>query len=116
MKELDFSENKVGRPSAKAKDLLALEDCISTPDKREALLFAIKRHAQTKTDIENKQRFLREDIKSDAEVFGLSAGKFSALVKDYLNDDLDELIQIRTAEVDVLTVISEAKDGDQEDE
>lgn len=112
MSELDFSENKVGRPSAKAKDLLALEDCISTPDKREALLFEITRHAKTKEGIETKQAILREDIKSSAESFGLSAGKFNALIKDYLSDDLDELIQIRTAEVDVLTVISEASESE----
>ena len=93
----------------KSKDLIALEECIATPENREALLFEIKRHAKTKLDLDNRSKTLSEDIKSSAEVFGIKSSKLSNMIKDYLSGNLDEIIQLRNAEVDILEVIKDMK-------
>lgn len=103
----EFQRGKAGRPSAKEKDTQAMDDILTTKEKREALVFQIKRLAK---DIElQKQRAegLREDIKASAENLGLSVAKFKSLISDYDSGNLTDIIQEKTSYVDVLEVVKE---------
>ena len=103
----DFQRGKAGRPSAKEKDTQAMDDILVSKEKREALVFQIKRLAK---DIElQKQRAegLREDIKASAENLGLSVAKFKSLISDYDSGNLTDIIQEKTSYVDVLEVVKE---------
>lgn len=119
----EFQRGKAGRPSAKEKDTQAMDDLLTSKEKREALVFQIKRLAK---DIElQKQRAegLREDIKASAENLGLSVAKFKSLISDYDSGNLTDIIQEKTSYVDVLEVVKEitekesaSKTSDDEDE
>lgn len=103
----EFQRGKAGRPSAKEKDTQAMDDILVSKEKREALVFQIKRLAK---DIElQKQRAdgLREDIKASAENLGLSVAKFKSLISDYDSGNLTDIIQEKTSYVDVLEVVKE---------
>ena len=103
----DFQRGKVGRPSAKEKDTAALDDILTSKEKREALVFQIKRLAK---DIElQKQRAegLREDVKASAENLGLSVAKLKSLISDFDSGNLTDIIQEKTSYVDVLEVVKE---------
>lgn len=103
----EFQRGKAGRPSAKEKDTQAMDDILTSKEKREALVFQIKRLAK---DIElQKQRAegLREDIKASAENLGLSVAKFKSLISDYDSGNLTDIIQEKTSYVDVLEVVKE---------
>lgn len=102
-----FHRKTAGRPSAKEKDTQAMDDLLTSKEKREALVFQIKRLAK---DIElQKQRAegLREDIKASAENLGLSVAKFKSLISDYDSGNLTDIIQEKTSYVDVLEVVKE---------
>ena len=103
----DFQRGKAGRPSAKEKDTQSMDEILLSKEKREALVFQIKRLAK---DIElQKQRAegLREDIKASAENLGLSVAKFKSLISDYDSGNLTDIIQEKTSYVDVLEVVKE---------
>lgn len=103
----EFQRGKAGRPSAKEKDTQAMDDLLTSKEKREALVFQIKRLAK---DVElQKQRAegLREDIKASAENLGLSVAKFKSLISDYDSGNLTDIIQEKTSYVDVLEVVKE---------
>lgn len=105
-----FQRGKAGRPSAKEKDTQALDDILTSKEKREALVFQIKRLAK---DIElQKQRAegLREDIKASAENLGLSVAKLKSLISDFDSGNLTDIIQEKTSYVDVLEVVKELTD------
>ena len=102
-----FERKTAGRPSAKQADALAMDSILTSREKREALVFQIKRLAK---DIElQKQRAegLREDIKASAENLGLSVAKFKSLISDYDSGNLSDIIQEKTSYVDVLEVVKE---------
>ena len=102
-----FERKTAGRPSAKQADALAMDSILTSKEKREALVFQIKRLAK---DIElQKQRAdgLREDIKGSAENLGLSVAKFKSLISDYDSGNLTDIIQEKTSYVDVLEVVKE---------
>ena len=102
-----FERKTAGRPSAKQADALAMDSILTSKEKREALVFQIKRLAK---DIElQKQRAegLREDIKASAENLGLSVAKFKSLISDYDSGNLTDIIQEKTSYVDVLEVVKE---------
>lgn len=102
-----FQRKTAGRPSAKQADALAMDSILTSKEKREALVFQIKRLAK---DIElQKQRAegLREDIKASAENLGLSVAKFKSLISDYDSGNLTDIIQEKTSYVDVLEVVKE---------
>ena len=102
-----FHRKTAGRPSAKEKDTQSMDDILLSKEKREALVFQIKRLAK---DIElQKQRAegLREDIKASAENLGLSVAKFKSLISDYDSGNLTDIIQEKTSYVDVLEVVKE---------
>ena len=117
-----FERKTAGRPSAKQADALAMDSILTSKEKREALVFQIKRLAK---DIElQKQRAegLREDIKASAENLGLSVAKFKSLISDYDSGNLTDIIQEKTSYVDVLEVVKEltqteenASDDDEEE-
>lgn len=103
----EFHRKTAGRPSAKQADALAMDSILLSKEKREALVFQIKRLAK---DIElQKQRAegLREDIKASAENLGLSVAKFKSLISDYDSGNLTDIIQEKTSYVDVLEVVKE---------
>lgn len=103
----EFHRKTAGRPSAKEKDTQSMDDILLSKEKREALVFQIKRLAK---DIElQKQRAegLREDIKASAENLGLSVAKFKSLISDYDSGNLSDIIQEKTSYVDVLEVVKE---------
>lgn len=103
----EFQRGKAGRPSAKEKDTQSMDEILLSKEKREALVFQIKRLAK---DIElQKQRAegLREDIKASAENLGLSVAKFKSLISDYDSGNLTDIIQEKTSYVDVLEVVKE---------
>lgn len=103
----EFQRGKAGRPSAKEKDTQSMGDILLSKEKREALVFQIKRLAK---DIElQKQRAegLREDIKASAENLGLSVAKFKSLISDFDSGNLTDIIQEKTSYVDVLEVVKE---------
>lgn len=103
----EFHRKTAGRPSAKEKDTQSMDDILTSKEKREALVFQIKRLAK---DIElQKQRAegLREDIKASAENLGLSVAKFKSLISDYDSGNLTDIIQEKTSYVDVLEVVKE---------
>ena len=102
-----FERKTAGRPSAKQADALAMDSILTSKEKREALVFQIKRLAK---DIElQKQRAegLREDIKASAENLGLSVAKLKSLISDYDSGNLTDIIQEKTSYVDVLEVVKE---------
>ncbi len=106
----EFQRGKAGRPSAKEKDTQALDSILVSKEKREALVFQIKRLAK---DIElQKQRAegLREDIKASAENLGLSVAKLKSLISDFDSGNLTDIIQEKTSYVDVLEVVKELTD------
>lgn len=106
----EFQRGKAGRPSVKQADALAMDSILTSKEKREALVFQIKRLAK---DIElQKQRAegLREDIKASAENLGLSVAKFKSLISDYDSGNLTDIIQEKTSYVDVLEVVKELTD------
>lgn len=110
----EFQRKTAGRPSAKEKDTQALDDILTSKEKREALVFQIKRLAK---DIElQKQRAdgLREDIKASAENLGLSVAKLKSLISDYDSGNLTDIIQEKTSYVDVLEVVKELTDKESE--
>lgn len=103
----EFQRGKAGRPSAKEKDTQALDSILVSKEKREALVFQIKRLAK---DIElQKQRAegLREDIKASAENLGLSVAKLKSLIADFDSGNLTDIIQEKTSYVDVLEFVKE---------
>lgn len=105
-----FERKTAGRPSAKQADALAMDSILLSKEKREALVFQIKRLAK---DIElQKQRAegLREDIKASAENLELSVAKFKSLISDYDSGNLTDIIQEKTSYVDVLEVVKELTD------
>lgn len=105
-----FERKTAGRPSAKQADALAMDSILTSKEKREALVFQIKRLAK---DIElQKQRAegLREDIKASAENLGLSVAKFKSLISDYDSGNLTDIIKEKTSYVDVLEVVKELTD------
>lgn len=102
-----FHRKTAGRPSAKEKDTQSMDNILLSKEKREALVFQIKRLAK---DIElQKQRAegLREDIKASAENLGLSVAKLKSLISDYDSGNLTDIIQEKTSYVDVLEVVKE---------
>lgn len=116
----EFQRGKAGRPSAKEKDTQAMDDILLSKEKREALVFQIKRLAK---DIElQKQRAegLREDIKASADNLGLSVAKLKSLISDFDSGNLTDIIQEKTSYVDVLEVVKEltqkAADNNDKDE
>ena len=87
-----------------------MDDILTSKEKRESLVFQIKRLAK---DIElQKQRAegLREDIKASAENLGLSVAKFKSLISDYDSGNLTDIIQEKTSYVDVLEIVKELTD------
>ena len=111
----EFQRSKAGRPSAKEKDTQSMDDILLSKEKREALVFQIKRLAK---DIElQKQRAegLREDIKASAENLGLSVAKLKSLISDYDSGDLADIIQEKTSYVDVLEVVKELTDKESDE-
>ena len=95
---------------SKIDNRIALDELLLSQEKREALVFQIKRLAK---DIElQKQRAegLREDIKASAENLGLSVAKFKSLISDYDSGNLTDIIQEKTSYVDVLEVVKELTD------
>ena len=103
----EFQRGKAGRPSAKEKDTQSMDEILLSKEKREALVFQIKRLAK---DIElQKQRAegLREDIKASSENLGLSVAKLKSLISDYDSGNLTDIIQEKTSYVDVLEVVKE---------
>ena len=108
-------KNKVGRPEIKESDALALDEILASKEKREALLFQIKR---IDTDLElHKQRSdaIRDDIKATAkDGFNLSVRKFKELVEAFSSGQLDDQIAVLTSTVDTLQVLKE--DSESQDE
>lgn len=103
----EFQRGKAGRPSAKEKDTQAMDDILTSKEKREALVFQIKRLAKDMELQKQRAEGLREDIKASAENLGLSVAKFKSLISDYDSGNLTDIIQEKTSYVDVLEVVKE---------
>lgn len=105
--------NKVGRKSAKESDAQALDDLLVSREKREALLFQIKRIAKDKELHKQRSKGLSEDIKATAkDNFKLSVKKFNELVDAFDSGQLDDKIALLTSTVDTLQVLKEDSENE----
>lgn len=107
------NENKVGRPDSRETDAIALDEILTSKEKREALLFQIKRIAKDKHLHKQRSESLREDIKDTAkDNFKLSVKKFNELVDAFDSGQLDDKIALLTSTVDTLQVLKEDSENE----
>lgn len=104
------------KASNKDSDRQVLDDILLSKEKREAVVFQVKRLAKDIYLQEQRQKALNEDIKASAENFGLSVSLFKSMIKDSDHKDLKELIAKKTSYVDILTIIDEGLNKEKEPE
>lgn len=106
-------EKKVGRPDSRESDSLALDEILCSKEKREALLFQIKRIAKDKELHKQRSKGLSEDIKATSkDNFKLSVKKFNELVDAFDSGQLDDKIALLTSTVDTLQVLKEDSENE----
>jgi len=92
----------------KDKEVLALDDLIRNPEKRQALFKEAKRFSTELEEHARRRKNLNSDIKVVAEeVFGIKAGTFKEFIGDVYN--IERTIELLTAKLDVLEVLKEER-------
>lgn len=83
----------------------AVEEAISTPEKREVFLDQLHKLARTKEDLMSRSSLLSEDVKGVAEAYNMGKGFVGGLVGKIVKQNLDEDINNLTNTIDVLQLL-----------
>jgi len=83
----------------------AVEEAISTPEKREVFLDQLHKLARTKEDLVSRSSLLSEDVKGVAEAYNMGKGFVGGLVGKIVKQNLDEDINNLTKTIDVLQLL-----------
>ena len=83
----------------------AVEEAISTPEKREVFLDQLHKLARTKEDLVSRSSLLSEDVKGVAEAYNMGKGFVGGLVGKIVKQNIDSDINDLTNTIDVLQLL-----------
>jgi hypothetical protein len=99
--------HKETRGRKKIDNAAAVEEAISTPEKRQVFFDQLHKLAREKESVASKAKFLAEDVKGVAEAYSMSKGFVGGLVTKIVKQSLEEDIAMLTNTVDILTLLNE---------